>query len=61
MQKVVVSEEDGTLHYKEYFATLPWRGYTKFVVDSIVSIEEMSIKPSMEEELTSTYWNLCES
>ena len=40
------------LHYKEYFATLPWRGYTKFVVDSIVSIEEMSINPSMEEELT---------
>ncbi|HAR37955.1 MAG TPA: hypothetical protein DCS09_04920 [Porphyromonadaceae bacterium] len=40
------------LHYKEYFATLPWRGYTKFVVDSIVSIEEMSINPPMEEELT---------
>jgi len=40
------------LHYKEYFATLPWRGYTKFVVDSIVSIEEMSINPSIEEELT---------
>lgn len=25
------------LHYKEYFGTLPWRGFTKFVVDSIVS------------------------
>ena len=28
------------LHYKEYFGVLPWRGYTKFIVDSIVSIEE---------------------
>ena len=28
------------LHYKEYFGTLPWRGYTKFIVDSIVSIQD---------------------
>lgn len=27
------------LHYKEYFGALPWRGFTKFVVDSIVSVE----------------------
>ncbi len=40
------------LHYKEYFATLPWRGYTKFVVDSIVSIEENRMDSSTEEELT---------
>lgn len=26
------------LHYKEYFGALPWRGFTKFVVDSIVSV-----------------------
>lgn len=25
------------LHYKEYFGSLPWRGFTKFVVDSIVA------------------------
>jgi hypothetical protein len=25
------------LHYKEYFGSLPWRGFSKFVVDSIVS------------------------
>lgn len=25
------------LHYKEYFGSLPWRGFTKFIVDSIVS------------------------
>ncbi len=26
------------LHYKEYFGALPWRGFTKFIVDSIVSV-----------------------
>lgn len=25
------------LHYKEYFGALPWRGFTKFVVDSIIA------------------------
>lgn len=28
------------LHYKEYFGALPWRGFTKFVVDSIISSEQ---------------------
>jgi len=28
------------LHYKEYFGRLPWRGHTKYVVDSIVSMKE---------------------
>ena len=27
------------LQYKEYMGTLPWRGYSKYVVDSIMSIE----------------------
>ncbi len=27
------------LHYKEYFGALPWRGFTKFVVDSIIMTE----------------------
>jgi len=26
------------LYYKEYFAALPWRGYSRYVVDSIVNI-----------------------
>lgn len=26
------------LHYKEYFGTLPWRGYSKYIVDDIISI-----------------------
>lgn len=25
------------LHYKEYFGALPWRGFTKYIVDSIIS------------------------
>ncbi|MDO4758756.1 MAG: hypothetical protein Q4A18_05780 [Rikenellaceae bacterium] len=28
------------LHYKEYFGRLPWRGFTKFIVDSIISYEK---------------------
>lgn len=28
------------LHYREYNGAIPWRGYSKFVVDSIVSIEK---------------------
>lgn len=27
------------LHYKEYNGTLPWRGNTKYVVDSIISMK----------------------
>jgi hypothetical protein len=26
------------LHYKEYLGALPWRGFSKFIVDSIVAI-----------------------
>ena len=39
------------LHYKEYFGAIPWRGYTKFIVDSIVAIDE-STNPDLSEELT---------
>ena len=27
------------LHYKEYISALPWRGYSQFVVDRIISIK----------------------
>lgn len=27
------------LHYKEYFKPIPWRGYSAYIVDSIVSIQ----------------------
>lgn len=29
------------LHYKEYIGSLPWRGYSEFVVDSIVAISDL--------------------
>lgn len=38
------------LHYKEYFAPIPWRGYTNFIVDSIITIEQHS--ENMKEDLT---------
>jgi len=31
--------KDVDLHYKEYMGTLPWRGYSKYVVDSIIDIQ----------------------
>lgn len=27
------------LHYKEYKGTLPWRGYTRFIVDKIIAMK----------------------
>ena len=30
------------LHYKEYFHTLPWRGVSTFVVDSVVSVQKVN-------------------
>lgn len=39
------------LHYKEYFGSLPWRGFTKYIVDSIVSsrpiVQQMAIPESV--------------
>ena len=38
------------LHYKEYFGTLPWRGFTKYVVDSIIHVEPAGrVTPSAAE------------
>lgn len=31
------------LHYKEYFGRLPWRGFTKYVVDSIIMTEPETV------------------
>ncbi|TWI97654.1 hypothetical protein JN11_03477 [Mucilaginibacter frigoritolerans] len=30
------------LHYKEYFHTLPWRGMSEYVVDSVMSIRPVN-------------------
>ena len=35
------SGKDFDLHYKEYRGSIPWRGYTAFVVDSILAMREM--------------------
>ena len=34
---MLLGGETVELRYKEYFGRLPWRGFTKFIVDSIVS------------------------
>lgn len=28
------------LHYKEYLGALPWRGFSNFIVDSVISIKD---------------------
>ena len=41
-QKLMVnSGKEFVLHYKEYYAKLPWRGYSVFVVDSIYSMKDV--------------------
>jgi hypothetical protein len=35
----LASGQQVQLHYKEYVGAIPWRGYSKYVVDSIVSIQ----------------------
>ncbi|MDH6359037.1 hypothetical protein [Parabacteroides sp. PF5-9] len=39
------------LHYKEYFGVLPWRGYSRYVVDAIVNISEDEPQTNPIEEL----------
>lgn len=42
-QKLMLSGgKEVSLHYKEYLAPVPWRGYNKYVVDSIISINELT-------------------
>ena len=35
------------LHYKEYLGTLPWRGHSKYIVDSIITMREMGNAPGV--------------
>lgn len=48
---MVASGKIVQLHYREYFAPIPWRGYTKFIVDSIITIEEKPLDPMSEKDL----------
>jgi hypothetical protein len=41
-QKLMLSSgKNVELHYKEYLGSIPWRGYSEFVVDSIVAIADV--------------------
>ena len=48
---MVASGKIVQLHYREYFAPIPWRVYTKFIVDSIITIEEKPLDPMSEKDL----------
>ena len=43
-----MSGQNVKLHYKEFYGALPWRGYTKFIVDSIVAAEPIIQNPIQE-------------
>lgn len=49
------------LHYREYFGSLPWRGFTRYIVDSIIvtkpqtqprsferPVEQLDLRPTEE-------------
>ena len=39
------------LHYKEYLGALPWRGMSKYVVDSVLSINNAELPQELPIEL----------
>ncbi|HEY8959217.1 hypothetical protein [Chitinophaga sp.] len=39
-QLMTASGKTVELHYKEYLGAIPWRGYSAFIVDSIISIKD---------------------
>lgn len=43
-----MSGQQVKLHYKEYYGKLPWRGYSKFVVDSILEVSPAELLPGEE-------------
>jgi hypothetical protein len=45
-QKLMLSSgKEVLLHYKEYKGALPWRGYSEFVVDSVLQIRDGGAEP----------------
>jgi hypothetical protein len=40
-QLMLSSGKEVDLHYREYLHSIPWRGYNKYIVDSIISIREV--------------------
>lgn len=41
-QLMVNSGKEFVLHYKEYYGKLPWRGYSVFLVDSVISMKDIA-------------------
>lgn len=39
-QLMLSSGKEVEVHYKEYLHAIPWRGYTNYVVDSIIAIKD---------------------
>ncbi len=44
-QLMVNSGKEFELHYKQYMATVPWRGTSEYIVDSILSMKDA--RPSL--------------
>ena len=44
---MLASGKNVQLHYKEYFGAIPWRGYTKFIVDEIISVDDAKPNSSL--------------
>ncbi len=44
---MLASGKNVQLHYKEYFAAIPWRGFTKFIVDSIITVDGSKPKTNL--------------
>jgi hypothetical protein len=40
-QLMLSSGKEVDLHYREYLHSIPWRGYNKYIVDSIIAIREI--------------------
>jgi len=39
-QLMTASGKTVELHYREYLGAIPWRGYSPFIVDSVISIRD---------------------
>ncbi|MBQ8056191.1 MAG: hypothetical protein IJ270_05200 [Paludibacteraceae bacterium] len=48
-QLMVNSGKEIQLYYREYYGKLPWRGYSNYIVDSIISIKEPVGNKGIEE------------
>ena len=44
------------LHYKEYFGALPWRGFTNFVVDSIIGTSAPEMPSTLLPDSAESDW-----